>query len=160
MRRWFWWFLLAPQGFLLAGVWRDAGLPPIDMAVLACLFLALVADRRALPWLLLGVALGRAMVDEASLPVQILVLGVPVALLLPLRGLAFRQPWLLQAFGAVLAAIAVPKLTGLCGQWFQQPSSSAHLDGLTIVWAVLLLPPLLWLVQRLPPCRAFVEVAP
>ncbi len=45
MRRWLLWFLLAPQFFLLGGLWRDAGLPPLDVGVLLCLYLAVFADR-------------------------------------------------------------------------------------------------------------------
>ena len=159
MRRWLWWFLLAPQAFLFAGFWRDAGLPPLDMAVVACLHLALFADRRAVPWLLVGFALGRALVDEASLPVQILVLGIPVAVLLPLRALFFGQRWLWQSVAAALCAVAVPKLAGLCGRLFDQPSASAHLDPTAVLWSALLMPPLLWLLRRLPPFAAFEESA-
>lgn len=159
MRRWLWWFLLAPQGHLLAGVWRDAGLPPFDMSVLWCLFLALFAERAAVPWLLLGAALGRALVDEASLPVQILVLGVPVAVLLPLRGFFVAKRWVWQALGAAACAYVIPKLAGLFGQWFAQPSASAWLDLAVVAWSALLAPPLLLLCRQLPPCRAFEEVA-
>lgn len=158
MRRWLLWFLLVPQGFLLAGFWRDVGLPAIDAAVLCCLFLALFADRNALPWLLLGVAIGRALVDEASLPVQILVLGVPTAVLVPMRRLFSGQHWAWQALAASLCAVTIPKLAGLCGRLFDQPSASAHLDGYAVLRAALLVPPLLFVVRRLPPCRYFSEV--
>lgn len=158
MKRWVLWFLLAPQAHLLAGLWRDAGLPPFDMGVFWCLFLAFFAERGAVPWLLLGGAIGRALVDEAALPVQILVLGLPIAVLLPLRTLFFGQRWLWQAVAAALCAIVIPKLAGLFGSWFDQPSASAHLDGMVVVWSALLLPPLLACARRLPPCRAFEEV--
>ena len=46
MKRWLLWFLLVPQGFLLAGFLSDLGLPPLDMAVLSCLFLAWFAQPR------------------------------------------------------------------------------------------------------------------
>jgi hypothetical protein len=157
MSRWILWYALAPQSFLLAGFWRDAGLPPLDMAVLGCLFLAFCADRRALPWLLLGLCLGRCLVDEASLPVQLLVLGIPVAVLLPLRTLLFGQSWLWQSLAAALGAVVVPKLAGLCGQVFDQPSASAQVDWQSVLWSGLLMPPLLWLVRRLPPFAAFEE---
>lgn len=157
--RWLWWFALAPQAFLVAGFWRDAGLPPLDVSVLLCLFLAFFADRRALPWLLLGGALGRALVDEASLPVQVLVLGVPVAVLLPVRSLFFGQGWLWQAVAAAACAVAVPRLAGLCGRLFEQPSASAQLDGMAVLWAALLLPPALAVLRRLPPFAAFEEAA-
>lgn len=157
MKRWLWWFLLAPQSFLFAGLWRDCGLPPLDASGLLCLFFVVAADRRALPGLLLGAAAGRAIVDEAGLAVQILVLGIPVAVLLPLRSLFFGQRWVWQATAAALCAVAIPKLAGLLGRWFDQPSQSASFDLVGIVWAALLLPPLLSLVRLLPPFAAFVE---
>ena len=160
MRRWLLWFLLVPQGFLLAGFLPDVGLPALDMAVLACLFLAWFAERQSLPFLLFGAAVGRALVDEASLPVHVLVIGIPVALFLPLRGLFVAQRWLWQSVAAALFAVVVPKLSGLCGRVFDQPSASAVLYGWNVVWSALLLPPLLSLLRRLPPLAAFTEVAP
>ncbi len=156
MKRWLLWFLLAPWSFLLAGVWSDAGLPPFDMGALGCLFLAFRAQRAAVPWLLLGLALGRALVDEASLPVQILVLGVPVGLLLPLRALLFGR-WLALAAAALACSFAIPTLAGFFGRVFAQPSASAAVDGAALAWSVLLVPLLLFVARALPPCRAFEE---
>ena len=112
---------------------QDLGLPPLNMAVLSCLYLSWFAQRSALPFLLLGVAIGRTLVDEATLPVHILVIGIPVALLLPLRSLFVAQRWLWQAVAAALLAVAVPKL------------------------AALLLPPLLTVLRFLPPFAGFTE---
>jgi len=122
---------------------------------LMCMFLVFFAERRALPWLLLGAALGRALVDEAALPVQILVLGVPVAVLVPLRRLFVGQRWLWQAVAAAICALSLPMLAGLCGRLFDQPSASSQLDGVAVVWAALLLPPVLSVARRLPPFTAF-----
>jgi hypothetical protein len=155
VKRWLLWFALAPQGYLAAGLWRDAGLPPFDMGALWCVFLAFFAQRATVPWLLLGGALGRSLVDEASLPVQILVLGVPIAVLLPMRHLVFGQRWLWQALFAASCALVIPKLAGLFGRWFDQPSASAQLDGFVVLWSALLVPPLLLVARALPPCRAF-----
>ena len=155
--RWLWWFLLVPQTFLLAGVLQDLGLPPLDMAVLSCLFLAWFAERQALPFLLLGIAIGRALTDEASLPVQILVVGVPVAVLLPLRTLFVAHRWLWQSVAAALLAVLVPALAGFAGHLFDQASVSASQRGWTVVWSALLVPPLLSLLHCLPPFAAFVE---
>lgn len=157
MTRWLWWFLLVPQGFLLVGFLQDLGLPPLDMAVLSCLYLAWFAERSALPFLLLGVAIGRTLVDEATLPIHILVMGIPVALFLPLRTLFVAQRWLWQAVAAALLAIAVPKLSGLLGRAFDQPSVSAVLDGWQVVWSAALLPPVLSVVRFLPPFAGFTE---
>jgi hypothetical protein len=157
--RWFWWFVLAPFAFVLGGLWCDAGLPPIDVAVLVCAWLALFAHRTALPGLLLGAAVGRALVDEATLPVQILVLGVPVAVLVPLRGLVSGQHWLFQVATAAGCAVCVPKLAGLCGRLFDQPSASATLVAMDVVWAAALVPLALFVLRRLPPFHAFAEPA-
>lgn len=160
MKRWLLWFLLAPQLFVLQGALETMAWPPCDVAVLLCLFLALFAKPRALPGLLLGAAMGRALIDEASLPVQILVIGIPVAVLVPLRSLLFGQRWAWQVAAAALCALAVPRLSGLCGLWFDQPSAAATVDAWRVGWSCVLAPPLLWLLRRLPPMRAFVEVSP
>lgn len=157
MKRWFWWFVLAPQTFLLAGLLADSALPRLDAAVLLCLFFAFFAEQRALPGLLLGAAMGRALVDEAGLWVQILVLGVPVAVLLPLRRWFFGQRWIWQATAAALLAFCLPYLAGLCGRVFDQPSASSNLDGMAVVTSAVLLPPLLWCLRSVPPFAAFEE---
>lgn len=156
--RWVLWYFGVPVGYLLGGVWRQQGLPPLDISVLVCLFLSVFADRRLLPLLLLGAAVGRAFVDPAGLAVQILVLGIPVAVLLPLRTLLFGQHWVWQALAASLCALAIPKLGGLCTQWLAGGAGS-QVQWLEVLWAALLLPPMLALVRRLPPFRAFVEAA-
>ncbi|HLQ37061.1 MAG TPA: hypothetical protein VK348_04630 [Planctomycetota bacterium] len=157
---WLCWFLLVPLLFLGEGLLREVGLPPLDTAALLCLFLALFARASALPGLVLGAALGRALVDDACLPVQVLVLAVPVALLLPLRTLFFRQRWLWQGAAAAFAALAIPKLAGLCGTLFDQPSAGAELDGVRVAVAAVGLPPLLLLLRRVPPLQPFTEAMP
>ena len=158
--RWPLWFLLVPQAFLVAGWAGESGLPVVDLGALLCLFCALFAEPRLLPLLLLGMAVGRAIVDEATIPVQILVLGVPVAVLLPLRSLFYRHQLWWQVAAIALCAVAIPKLAGLCGRWFDQPSASAALDVSRVAWTAALGPVLLWLLRRLPPLRQFAERLP
>lgn len=157
MKRWLFWYLLAPWSFLLAGLWSDSGLPPFDMGVLACLYLAFAAERGAVPWLLLGLALGRALVDEASLPIQILVLGVPVAVLLPLRTFLFGQRWLWTCLSAAVCAWMIPTLAAFFGQVFDQPSAGAAVDFEVVGWSAVLVPGGLFLLRALPPWAAFEE---
>ena len=157
MKRWVLWYLLAPWSFLLAGLWSDVGLPPLDMAAVGCLHLAFFAERAAVPWLLLGFAAGRALVDEASLPVQILVLGVPIAVLLPLRGLLYGR-WVWLCLAAAACAFAIPTLARALGNVFDQPSASAFVDPIAVVWAAVMVPCALVVVRALPPCRAFEAV--
>ncbi|MBL8753476.1 MAG: hypothetical protein JNK15_09260 [Planctomycetes bacterium] len=158
MKRWLLWFLLAPQTFLLAGLWHDVGLPAFEIGALACLHLALFAERRSVPWLLLGLAMGRALVDDASLPIHLLVLGIPVAVLLPLRTV-LPGAWLpLQVAVALLYAVAIPKLSLLLGVVFAQPTAAGRLDGGVVAWSAVLVPALLVGLRRLPPWAAFEEV--
>ncbi len=157
MTRWLAWFVLAPQAFLLCGLLASLGLPRIDCAAAMCVYLALFADVRALPGLLLGAAVGRALVDEAAIPVQILVIGVPVAVLLPTRPLFYRHHLWWQGIAALACAIAVPKLAGLCGEWFGQPSASSQLSWPTVFFTALLGPLLFWPLSKLPPLRSFAE---
>lgn len=159
MMRWLWWFLVIPQTVLVVGYLRDLGLPAVDMAVLAALYLAWFAQVPALPFLLLGVAVGRALVDQASLPVHLLVIGVPVAVLLPMRSLFVAQRVLWQAVAAALLAVLIPKLSGLCSRLFDAPSASSSVDPWQVLWAAVLLPPLLLAARLLPPFRAFTEPA-
>lgn len=159
MRRWLLWFVLAPQAFLLAGMLESSALPRLDASVLFCLYLAFFAEQRALPGLLLGAAMGRALVDEAGLWVQVLVLGVPVAMLLPLRRWVFGQHWLWQATAGGVLAYLVPTFAGLCGRVFDQPSASANLDGTVVITSALAIPPLLWCLRVVPPFRGFEEGA-
>lgn len=158
--RWLLWFVLTPQAFLLTAFLASLGVPELDCGALLCMFCALFADVRKLPGLLLGAAVGRAVVDEASLPVQVLVLGVPIALLLPIRPLFYRSHWWWQALAAAVCGVAVPKLAGLCGQWFDQPSASSQLDWAVVGWTAVIGPVLLWPLRRLPPLAAFAEAQP
>src|SRR5262249_9873888 len=116
------------------------------------------AEPAALPGLLLGAAVGRALVDEATVPVQMLVLGVPVAALLPLRTLFWRQQAWWQVATAAAFAVAVPRLSGVCGRWSGRRSPAA-VDGVVVLATALLGPLLLLLLRRLPPLRAFLEHA-
>ena len=157
MKRWLLWFALAPHTFLVAGLGRDLGLPAFDFGVLACLYLAFFAERSALPWLLFGLAAGRGLVDAAALPVQLLVLGIPVGVLLPLRALVFGQSWLALLGAAALCASVIPRLAVLLGAVFDQPSTTATTGFASVLWTTLLAPPLLWLLRAVPPFAAFEE---
>lgn len=157
--RWLLWLVLVPQLFLLSGWLATTGAPPVDVAAALCLFCVLFADRGTMPGLLLGAAMGRALVEGGGLAVHVLTLATPVALLLPLRGLLFRQRWLWQGLFAAILALAIPRLQGLYGALFRQGEVVPPLDGFAVAWSVLLVPPLLWLLRAVPPLRQFREVA-
>ncbi|MBL8725672.1 MAG: hypothetical protein JNK49_16640 [Planctomycetes bacterium] len=157
MSRWLWWFLLAPYaGHLLAWCMRW-GAPRLDVGVLVGLFAALFAERRALPGLVLGGALARALVGGGRLPLHVLALGAAIALLLPLCGRwPGRQLWW-QVLAAAWFAALLPWLDGLLAAWFQAPRELAPLGWADVLWAAGTAPVLVLVLHRLPPCRPFVE---
>ena len=82
-------------------------------------------------------------------------LGIPVAVLLPLRAFFFGRRWLWLTLAAAGCAVALPRLSAWFGAWFAQPSASAQSDTATVLWTAALAAPLLALLRRLPPCRGF-----
>lgn len=161
MRRLLWFFALVPPLFLLAAWLAAAGLPQLDLGALLVVFGVLFAARPYLPWLVLGGAIGRALVDDGALPVQILVLGVPLALLLPLRSWLPPQRLLWQMLLAALATTLVHYVDAACARWFVAAGGSGvwalAWPGWRIGWASVWLPLLLAVLRRLPPLGGLAE---
>jgi hypothetical protein len=155
--RWVLWYLLAPQAFLVLAMADSLGSPALDGGVLIGLFLVVHAEVAALPWLLLGAAMGRAVVDEASLATQILVLGVPVALLLPLRAVLESRRWVWQMAIAAVLALVLPELAALLARWTGNTLQVATASPWAPLVAACYAPLLLGLLRWLPPFQAFEE---
>lgn len=144
------WSVLVLHLFLL-DVWvaeRFGAWLPLPAAV--CVYCALFADARALPVVLLPAAAARALMLESPLPVEILALGVPVALLLPLR------PWLHQAVAyqwaaGFLAVVALPRLSMLFSRVAGGALVTPSVPWWEAVVAVLLVPLCVAGIRRLPP---------
>lgn len=153
------WFGLALPFFLLdAWLARVAAAP--DLSLVLALFCGLFARPSALPGLLLCGALARSVVAPGSLALHLLVLGIPVALLVPLRLWLFRRRLLLQLAAVAFLAHALPALAvylarfpgaGLAGSGVPADPGTGSLLGL------LLVAPATWLLCTLPPWRQFVE---
>ena len=79
--RWLFWFLLVPQPFLLLGWFGESGWPSVDFGAVLCLFLLLFAEPVVLPGLLLGAAVGRALIDEATKKYDQVLVDTPPLLL-------------------------------------------------------------------------------
>lgn len=155
--RWVLWYLLAPQAFLVLAMAESLGLPALDGGVLLGLFLVVHAEITALPWLLLGAAMGRAVVDEASLATQILVLGVPVAVLLPLRAVLESRRWVWQMGIAAVLALVLPELAALLARWTGNGLQVATASPWAPLVAACYAPLLLGLLRWVPPFHAFEE---
>lgn len=157
--RWLLWYLLAPQSFLVLAMAESLGLPALDGGVLVGLFLVVFAELAALPWLLLGAAMGRAVVDEASLATQILVIGAPVAALLPLRAVVEGRRWIWQMVIAAMLALALPELAALLSRWTGQGLHASSVSPWSPLVAACYAPLLLGMLRWLPPFQAFEETA-
>jgi hypothetical protein len=156
MSRWLWWFLLAPYAGSLLAQCAHWGAPRLDAGVLVGLFAALFAERRALPGLVLGGALARALVVGGRLPLHVLALGVALALVLPLCGRWAGRVWWWQVLVAGWFAALLPVLDGLLAGWFQAPRELPPVGIADVLWAAGSAPVLVLVLHRLPPCRPFV----
>ena len=108
---WIVWFFLVPQLFWLDRVLAGTLVRPLDLGLAVCFVLALFARTRALPALLLAAAVGRSLIDDGSVALHFLALGVPVAVLLPARGVFRGIVW--QASAAALSHTV--KTNCICG---------------------------------------------
>lgn len=157
MSRWLWWFLLAPHAGSLLGHAAAWGMPRLEAGVLFGVFAALFVPARAVPGVVLAGAMARALGDGGRLPLHVLALGVPLAAWLPLCGRwAGRAVWW-QAVSAAYFAAMLPVLDAALADWFHAPRACGAVSLADAVWAALLAPLCLWVLQHLPPCRQLSE---
>lgn len=154
---WLLWFFIALHLFLLDGLLSGLGVPLPDLAVVFCLYAALFARSTALPGLLCCAALGRSVFVAGGLGAQLLVLGIPIALLLPLRLVFFRRNLLWQAVVAGFIAWSLPHLELFVLRF--TPDAGVTPAAAEPLAAMLLAPPAVWLLARLPPLPWFTERA-
>jgi hypothetical protein len=155
------WFLVALPFFLLDG-WLAAAVPRApDLALALGLFCGLFARPAALPAILASAALARSVVAPGGLALHLLVLGIPVAVLVPVRLWLFRRRLLLQLAAAAFLAFAVPALAlwlaRFAGAGIAGDAGAGTLGRSASLPAVLAVLPLTWLLCALPPTRGFVE---
>jgi hypothetical protein len=154
------WLFVAPWLFLLDGVLAEVSPVRIDLGVPLCLVFALYCRTTALPALLFGAALGRALLEGGGLPLWFLAMGLPVAALLPLRTVFVERAPLWQCTAAGFLALCVPRVATFFGRFAADPFAPlAPLGGVVSVLLAMVLAPLLAVVlRRLPPLGRFAEV--
>lgn len=153
---WLVWFVIVPQLFWLDRVLAGTLARPLDLGLSVCFVLALFARPGTLPALLLATAVGRSLIDDGSVALHFLALGVPVAALIPARAVFRGYVW--QACAAVFLAIAVPRVSGFFARLTHatlEPIEPASLAA--VLWAAVLVPPVAWLLRQLPPLVSFME---
>jgi hypothetical protein len=151
------WIFVALHLLLLEGWLYVHGWPRVDASACACLFAGLFARPGCLPAVLLGMALARAALLGGDTALHFLILGIPAAVLVPLRRLFSRTNALWQAFCAAALAFALPRLTlGLATVFAQQvPCAAATLGGVAL--AAVAVPALTALLRILPPLSRLAE---
>ncbi len=151
--------LFAPLPLLvLDGVLgRSLGAPVLTLGL--CLFLATHARTSALPGLLIAVALARAVLVGGDLGLHVLALGIPIAVLVPMRAVFSRRHALWQLVGAAFLAVSVPHAFGLFGGLAQDLPPPQPLGWRGLAGAIAASPLVAWLLAHVPPLRWFRESA-
>ncbi len=157
MIAWILWFFMALHLFLLTG-WLSTWHPMMpDFGLALSLYLALFARSSALPGLLFCAALSRSVLMEGNLSMHILVLGIPIAVLLPMRRVFSGRSGLWQCLVAGFLAISQPRLSAWLFQLTDQGVLGEGVTALDIVLAMCMLPLAAWGLRSLPPLSLFQE---
>ncbi|MHC4851655.1 MAG: hypothetical protein ACYTKC_00310 [Planctomycetota bacterium] len=163
MIAWILWLFVALHLFLLDGFLKQVlvlpgGLPVApDLTVCIGLFLGLFARPSALPGLLFCAALSRSVFLPGSVFWHMLVLGIPVALLLPLRVVFSQRSPLWQCAAAGFLAYVMPRLAGLLFRLTAQGDAMVHTTAADVFVAMCLVPMMTWVLRALPPLSLFEE---
>jgi len=157
---WLLWFFLALHLFLLDG-WL-AGLTDLvpDLSSAVALFWALYARPMALPGLLLCAALSRSVLIPGSAALHLLILGVPVAVLLPLRGVFSRGSVLWPCLASGFLAFVLPRLSGLLFRLTGDGGPALSMTGFEIFVAMCVIPVFTFALRKVPPLSLFQEEGP
>ena len=154
---WLLWFFVALHLFLLDG-WLASLTPWIpDLSLAVGLFCAIYARPAALPGLLLCAALPRSVLVEGSAAAHLLILGIPVAVLLPLRGWFSRGSILWPCVASGFLAFVSSRLASFLFRITGDGSGVPALTGFEIFAAMCLVPLITWLLRSVPPLSLFQE---
>lgn len=160
---WVLWLFVALHLFLLDGALKQLLVLPgglelaPDMTVCLALFLGLFARHRALPGLLFCAALSRSVFLPGQVFWHILVLGLPVAMLLPLRVVFSARSPLWQCAAAGFLAYLLPRLGGVLFRLTGQGDAPPHTHAAEVFVAMCLVPLMTWALRAVPPLSLFEE---
>lgn len=159
MIAWLLWFFLALPLFMLDGFLTRSITPLPALTLALALFLGLHARATAVPGLLICAGLARAVLMQGDAAAHVLVLGVPVLVLVALRGALSSGHWLWQAAAAALLALCVPKLPALLARFGDAAPLVSSVTGGQVLWAAVLVPFVAALLRWLPPLSSFTEAS-
>jgi hypothetical protein len=145
-----WWFLADAWLAQALGAWR------IDLTVALCVFATFTARAATLPWLVLCAGLARALTLGGAACAHILLLGIPVAVLFPLRGLPL-PPSLLRSVVAGVVALVLVLLPRALPDSSGAAAAAAVPGVLPLLWTMATAPCAAAVLGRLPPLWFFRE---
>ncbi len=160
MIAWLLWFFVALHLFLLDGWFAGLTDHVPDLSLSIALFCALYARPKALPGLLLCAALSRSVLVPGSVALHLLVLGVPVAVLLPLRGVFSRGSVLWPCLASGFLAFVLPRLSGLLFRLTAEGGPALPMTGFEIFVAMCVIPVFTLALRSVPPLSLFQEEGP
>lgn len=154
---WFLWFFLAPLVYLADGALMAAAPVRVDLGIAVCLVIGLYARTSAVPGLLLCAALGRALLEEGDVALHYLAMGLPIAVLLPVRAAVVERSALVQAASAAFLALTVPRVLLFFAELSRQPADPIPAGPAGVVLAAIFAPVVAWALRRVPPLSLFEE---
>lgn len=157
MIAWVLWFFLALHLFLLDGFLVGVSQWFPDLSLTVGLFCVLYARPSALPGILICAALSRSVLLDGSAASHLLILGLPVAVLLPLRVVFSKTSVLWQCLASGFLAFMMPRLTGLLFRVTGEGVLGTEVSSLDIFVAMCVVPVFTWLLRSLPPLSMLQE---
>lgn len=157
MIAWVLWFFLALHLFLLDGFLISVSDWFPDLSLTVGLFCVLYARPSALPGILLCAALSRSVLLEGSAASHLLILGLPVAVLLPLRAVFSKRSVVWQCLASGFLAFMIPRLAGLLFRVTGEGVGGTDVSSLDIFVAMCVIPVFTWLLRSLPPLSMLQE---
>lgn len=157
MIRWPLWFFLALPLFMLDGWLAERVMPVPALTFAVCLYLGSFARLSALPGLLVCAALARSVLIGGDAAVHVLVLGLPIAALVPFRSVFYPQTLAWQASAGVFLALVVPKVTGLLARVAEAAPTVEPVGWTQLLVAAAAVPLATWVLRCTPPLLLFNE---
>lgn len=152
-----WWFLVGLHLSILQGWVAAHGWPWIDAGAALALFLGFHARIRAIPALLVAAGVARGVLLVGGPALHVLALGIPVAVLLPMRAVFFRRQPVWQVVAAAFLVVAVPRVGMFLAGLLQRPPPPPAPGAWHVLAAAVLVPAMVAVLMRLPPLRPCVE---
>ncbi|MCC6669954.1 MAG: hypothetical protein IT458_02755 [Planctomycetes bacterium] len=151
------WVALVLHLYLLDGVLAAHVGVLLDAQILLGLYLALFVRPGWIPPLLVAAGLCRSVLVEGDTALHVLVLGIPVAALVPFRRVFARHHVLWNCVATILLGVALPRVGGLLVPLAPGAAAVPAPALADLLVLAVTMPLALAALRRLPPFRTFQE---